>query len=196
MVLKKQAEMWADPRKRSYNEELRAASGQQLAKKWRPQVAFKELNAANNHVSLELDSSPGASRWEPSVSWPLDYSFAEDPVEPCENPNSIGFKNRKGIISHNKNVQILGRFQGWSVRKLNIKASKSVPTVYPQFNSHSVYKMAAEAPGFISRYRNTWRQKMGHLFLMLLLRVNLSPKRLPEETSYILLIRTTLHVHL
>lgn len=95
MVLKKQAEMWADPRKRPYNEELRAASGQQLAKKRRPQVAFKELNAANKHVSLELDSSPGASRWEPSVSWPLDDSFTEDPVEPRENPNSIGFKNKE-----------------------------------------------------------------------------------------------------
>lgn len=81
--------------KRPCNEELSTASGQQIAKKWRPQVVYKVLNAASNHVSMELDSSSGASSSEPSLSWPLDYSFAEDPVKPCETPNLIAFKNKQ-----------------------------------------------------------------------------------------------------
>ena len=81
--------------KRPCNEELSTASGQQMAKKWRPQVVYKEPNAASNHVSMELNSSSGASSSGPSLSWPLDYSFAEDAVKPCETPNLIAFKNKQ-----------------------------------------------------------------------------------------------------
>lgn len=84
LALKQQAAMlWAALRRKTHGKEVREASG------WQPEGTKVLLNspqgleAANYHVSLEVDLSLVKSQGEPSPGQYPVCSFTEGPAEPC-----------------------------------------------------------------------------------------------------------------
>ena len=85
-------------------------------------------------------------------------------------------------------TKICSYWEDFRVHWLRSSTSKTVPTLYPQFNSPSVYKMAVEALDFTSKHKNQFS-----LVTQLCLTMSCSTPGLPVHHQLLEFTQTLVH---